>query len=272
MDKNVLRHIIDSDGMDYSSQELLEYLIASSEPNIDASRSAAQLLKKFKSFAAVVNSDILSLQQYGSISEDTARLIKLIAVYSRKYNSSVFNQEMRVFNSESAYTMIKDHFTGRQHEFIALMILNRKGYVIFNEIIARCSFHTVPAYVKRILRTCLNHESDTVIIAHNHPGGTTIPTKDDVIATRKVQLALDAINVTLFDHLIISDEDYSSMRKSGLIRSIADETKAFKENLYYRSALLEADSMVADYGRAIPEERNEDIDSYYDFVEADDEE
>ena len=269
MDKDLLRHITDSDGMNCTSEELLASIISLSEPNIDSSRAASMLLKRFKTFAGAVNADLISLQQYGGISEYTARLIKLTAVYSRRYCTSVFTPEMRVFNTDSAYTMIKDHFTGRQHEFIALMILDRKGYVVFNDVIARCSFHVVPAYIKRIIRICLNYETDTVIIAHNHPGGSTIPTKEDIVAARKVQLALDSMYITVFDQLIISGSDYTSMKKSGLLRSISDETKAFSENLFYRSAVLEANSQVADFGHKIPEERDDGNDSYYEFTEGD---
>ncbi len=55
----------------------------------------------------------------------------------------------------------------------------------------------------------------TVIIAHNHPGGLPEPSDNDNILTDNVRKALITVNVSLQEHVIISDDGFYSYRKSG---------------------------------------------------------
>ena len=56
-----------------------------------------------------------------------------------------------------------------------------------------------------------------IILAHNHPGGDTEPSKADCKAMRKLACASEAIDLTVLDHLIFAGERCSSMRRMGLI-------------------------------------------------------
>lgn len=267
----LLKHIQTSDGLGFDQNEVLQSIINRNEKDIDTSKCADALLKKFGSFTAVVNADLTELISVGKISEITARSIKAVAVYSRMYMNSVFSNNMRVFNTESAYMMMKDNFFSRNHEYIGLMILDRKGYVVYNDIIAQCDVRTVPSYIKRVISLCLKYDGDSVILAHNHTSGVTIPTREDIVATREVQLALHGIYVTLFDHLIIADGDYSSMRKAGIIKSITEEVNSFKENLYYRGLVLDSGHQVEDFGKKVRTDESENYE-YYDYEDEDGEE
>ncbi|MDO4458526.1 MAG: JAB domain-containing protein [Clostridia bacterium] len=264
----LLKHIQINDGLGYDQNEILQTIISRTEDG-DCEQTAEKLLKKFKSFNRVVNADLQELMQVGRIKEETARGIKSIAVYSRLYMSSLYNSDMRVFNTESAYSMMKDNFFGRQHEFVGMMILDREGHTVYNDIIAQTRFTAVPSYIRRAISLCLKYEGDTVIFAHNHPAGTTIPSREEIVAARELQLAFESIYVTLFDSLIITDRDYSSLKSAGIIRSITDEVRSFKENLFYRNLVLDPGQEVLDFGRKLPGESNEDEDIFYDYSEGD---
>lgn len=263
---NVIKHIQQSDGMRYSQTELLSSVISMSEPEL-AEVSASKLMNKFHSFNSVVNADVAEIVRVGNLREETARRIKCIAIYSRVYMNSIYNEGMSVYNTESAYAMMKDNFFGRQHECVGLMILDRKGHCVYNDIISQNSFVSVPSYIRRAISLCLKYDGDTVIFAHNHPGGTTIPSREEIVAAREIQLAFESIYVTLFDSITITDTDYSSLRSAGIIKHIGDEVRAFKENLFYRNLVLDPGQEVLDFGRKLPGESNDDQDVYYDYIE-----
>ena len=52
---------------------------------------------------------------------------------------------------------------------------------------------------------------------HNHPSGHTTPSKGDIEMTRAVAKALDAIGVTVHDHVIIGRGRHSSFKSLGLL-------------------------------------------------------
>jgi DNA repair protein RadC len=53
------------------------------------------------------------------------------------------------------------------------------------------------------------------MLAHNHPGGLTEPSDDDNLLTDAVKKALMTVNISLQEHIIISDEGFYSYRKNG---------------------------------------------------------
>lgn len=61
----------------------------------------------------------------------------------------------------------------------------------------------------------MKHNSTSVILAHNHPGGLPEPSDNDNLLTDAVKKALMTVNISLQEHVIISDEGFYSYRKSG---------------------------------------------------------
>ena len=57
-----------------------------------------------------------------------------------------------------------------------------------------------------------------MILAHNHPSGLAIPSGEDIQTTRRVAMALDAVEIGLVDHIIVADNDWVSLVQSGLYR------------------------------------------------------
>jgi DNA repair protein RadC len=55
-------------------------------------------------------------------------------------------------------------------------------------------------------------------LAHNHPSGLAIPSGEDIQTTRRVALALDAVEIGLVDHIIVADNDWVSLTQSELYR------------------------------------------------------
>ncbi|MGH8421737.1 MAG: JAB domain-containing protein, partial [Pseudomonas fluorescens] len=53
------------------------------------------------------------------------------------------------------------------------------------------------------------------ILCHNHPSGNTTPSHADRTLTKRLQEALDLIDVRVLDHFIIGDGDPLSMAEYG---------------------------------------------------------
>ena len=60
----------------------------------------------------------------------------------------------------------------------------------------------------------MRYNASLAVIAHNHPSGIALPSKEDLIATASVRDALALIGVKLIDHIIVADDDYVSLRQS----------------------------------------------------------
>ena len=58
------------------------------------------------------------------------------------------------------------------------------------------------------------------IIAHNHPNGIALPSRDDIDATAELKQTLAAMGITLVDHIIVEQDDYVSMASSSGFKNI----------------------------------------------------
>jgi len=51
-----------------------------------------------------------------------------------------------------------------------------------------------------------------IILAHNHPSGTTEPSAEDIAATKDLLKAGKVLEINILDHLIITQRTYQSIR------------------------------------------------------------
>ena len=78
---------------------------------------------------------------------------------------------------------------------------------------------SVIAAPAEIFREAVKRGAQAVIVAHNHPSGDPTPSEADLAATKKFAEAGELLSVTLFDHIIIGDGTFVSLREEGFIQT-----------------------------------------------------
>ena len=79
------------------------------------------------------------------------------------------------------------------------------------------SLSEVNAYPRTVVEAALNYNAHSVILCHNHPGGSAQPSQADIDTTLILQELLSALGVTLLDHMVVAgDEAYSMMQHGDL--------------------------------------------------------
>ena len=63
----------------------------------------------------------------------------------------------------------------------------------------------------------VKHLAASIILAHNHPSSQVEPSKDDIELTRRLVKAGEIMGVEIIDHLIISPNDFLSLKERGLM-------------------------------------------------------
>jgi DNA repair protein RadC len=97
----------------------------------------------------------------------------------------------------------------QDQEHFCAVFMNSQNQIIETEVISSGSLATAAVFPREIVKRLLTLEAGALIVAHNHPSGETIPSNSDRALTKKLQRALEAIDVSLLDHLIIGDGFYS---------------------------------------------------------------
>ncbi|RYX88814.1 MAG: DNA repair protein RadC [Comamonadaceae bacterium] len=123
-----------------------------------------------------------------------------------------------VFDSPSAVAdFLKLHFAGQPYESFAVLFLDARNALIAFEEMFRGTLTQTSVYPREVLRQALHHDASAVILAHNHPSGSTDPSRADEVLTTTLRTALGMLDVRVLDHLIVAGGCSLSMAERGLI-------------------------------------------------------
>lgn len=205
------------DGLDnFEPHELLELLLFYSVPRKDTNELGHALIDSFGSISAVFDAPIESLKSVKGIGDTSAVLIKLIPEICRRYMEDKFDYQDKIVDSENAGTILMNKFIGRVNEAVVLMLLDSKCKMLFCGVINEGSINSCDVYIRKLVEYSIKYNSSMAIIAHNHPSGIALPSKNDLETTIAVRDALDLVGVKLIDHIIVADGDYVSIAQSNL--------------------------------------------------------
>ena len=65
-------------------------------------------------------------------------------------------------------------------------------------------------YPREVIKVALKHNAAAIIVAHNHPSGSCVPSESDRQLTQKMEQACDLVDIRFVDHIIVGKGDYFS--------------------------------------------------------------
>lgn len=206
------------EGLDsFEPHQVLELLLFFSIPRRDTNEIAHKLLKKFGSLSGVFEADIKELVKVEGIGENSAFLISMIPQLSRRYLNDKWRDKPELNSSSKAGEYAISLFAGRTYEVFYVICLDAQNRVNHAALVHEGTINEAPIYPRIIVETALRHKANSVILAHNHPGGSLNPSRGDIEATKVIKNALESISIKVVDHIIVCGERYVSFAERGLL-------------------------------------------------------
>lgn len=213
MKKRYLNEGLDS----FEPHEILELLLYYSIPRRDISETAHRLIHRFGSVANVFDADTEALMQVEGISESSAILLHLIPQLSRVYNLSKWDRKVSLTSVDTVGQYAVSMYIGKKNEEFGIICLDSNRRVHYSGTIIKGTVNQAEAYPRTVVAEVLKHNAVNVILTHNHPGGSIMPSENDKEATRNIVNALEAIDVNVLDHIIVSGDRFFSMAAMGML-------------------------------------------------------
>lgn len=88
--------------------------------------------------------------------------------------------------------------------------LNRAGKSIGWAVIGDGGMSATIVDLRKVFKKGLDLAAVNVIICHNHPSGSRLPSASDTILTKKVKDAGEIMDIGLLDHIILTVDSYYS--------------------------------------------------------------
>jgi DNA repair protein RadC len=125
----------------------------------------------------------------------------------------------QIKESKDVYEFIKPLWPVdlKHREAVMAIFLNRRNNTVGFAIVGIGGLASCVADGKVMFQQALLCNASAIIMAHNHPSGELKPSESDKLLTRKMQEFGKFIDMNVLDHLIVTDERFTSFADEGLI-------------------------------------------------------
>lgn len=206
-----------AEGLDnFQQHQVLELLLFYCIPRIDTNPIAHALLNRFHTLDQVLEAPASELLQVPGVGEGTVTFLKLIHETGRYYQVNRLSRPTILTTVEQCGEYLVPYFYNRRNETVFLLCLDAKCKVLCCKEVGEGSVNSASIPIRRVVEMALAANATSVVIAHNHPSGLAMPSDEDVCTTKRLALALGAVEIQLADHIVVAEDDFVSMLQSGL--------------------------------------------------------
>jgi DNA repair protein RadC len=201
-----------------SDTELLALLLRTGTPGRGVLQMAGEVLTTFGGFAGLLEAAADDLRRIKGLG-GPAKRAELLAVLELARRALTQRLEARqVFQEPSELKQyVQLQLARRSTEVFAVLFLDPKSRMIAWEELFQGTLTQTSVYPREVVRRALNHHASSVVLAHNHPSGSVIPSLADEALTQMLKAALSLVDVRVADHVIVVQGDAFSMLERGLL-------------------------------------------------------
>lgn len=144
--------------------------------------------------------------QFKGIGEAKAMHLLATLEFGRRRNAAKRGEDDSIRTSKDIVRLMHPVICDKPVEQFWVILLNRKNKVIGKECVALGGVSAVLVDMRLLLKPAIIRLASSVIICHNHPSGTVMPSSEDRALTRRVAAAVELLDMKLLDHVIITSD------------------------------------------------------------------
>jgi DNA repair protein RadC len=103
----------------------------------------------------------------------------------------------------------------KQEQLYALL-LDQKNRITHDVMIYKGTVNAINIRTAEVFMEAVRQNSPSIIISHCHPSGNPAPSPEDISVTGTLCEAGRLLDIQILDHIIIGDNQYTSLRTLGL--------------------------------------------------------
>ena len=118
----------------------------------------------------------------------------------------------KVSSPEDIVSYYNVHLKFQEKEHLILLVLDSKNRILSEETLSIGTINAAIADPREIFSMALKKNGVSIVLLHNHPSGDPIPSMEDLLSTKRIIEAGKIIGIPLYDHIIIGQNIYISLR------------------------------------------------------------
>ena len=123
----------------------------------------------------------------------------------------------QITSPADVYRAVLPYYRGADCEMLSVVCTDAQSVPTCFHEVATGSLNTTRARPADLFKAAILSNAFGLVVIHNHPSGTLDPSPDDIEFTRTFRSACELVGLELLDHLIVTDDGFTSLRERGLL-------------------------------------------------------
>ena len=197
-----------------SDAELLSIIISTGTRKYNSIDLSNQILRKFgmSKLSRINPSEIMTINGIGKAK--ALRIIATIEFAKRVKDNKDKKKIFAITKAKDVYTYLKYKTLDMDKEHFIVILLDTRNKIIRDEIVSIGTINSAIIHPREVFRNAIRENSNAIILAHNHPSGSPMPSKNDIQITKQIIEAGKILDIKVLDHVIIGKDKYWSWNES----------------------------------------------------------
>ena len=206
--------MIDKGPQFLSNLELLTVLIGSGLPGLDVLEIARNVKRKIeKEFDSLT---VENLKQVNGVGPSKACLILAAVELSRRF---LVKEGTKLDSHKKVVALAEDLRRKKQEHFISFTV-DGDTNLIRRRRVFKGTLNQSLIHPREIFADAVSDRAAGVILVHNHPSGSSQPSKEDFAVTRQLVDAGRIMGIDIIDHIVLGKKNHFSFQKEGILKKM----------------------------------------------------
>lgn len=206
-----IERLINKGVMSLSNEELLAIIIRTGTKEKSAKDISSELIGNFGSLKNLANSSYEQLKTIKGIGKSKSALLISCFELSKRINTSIDSIiNIKANRPDIIFNYYKQLLSDRKQEYFYAIYLNIRNRIIKDKLLYIGTINYSIVHPREVFREAYLAGASSIILLHNHPGGSVFPSKNDIDTTKRLKEVGDLMGIKIVDHIIIGKDKYYS--------------------------------------------------------------
>lgn len=200
-----------------SDAELLAIFLRVGMTGKTAVDLARDLLQHFQSLNGVFSADVKQMTALPGMGVSKYCQLQAVLEMSKRALGETLQQQDSFRSPAQVKDYLQLQLSHLQREVFGILFLDAQNRLIAYETLFEGSLMQTSVYPREVVKRALALNAAALILSHNHPGGSAVPSRADEQLTISLKDALNLVDIKVLDHIIVARQETFSFSERGLI-------------------------------------------------------
>ena len=137
--------------------------------------------------------------------------IKAVCELNKRMARPISKEVIKISRAYDVYQLLTNEMRYEKREKLKVLALNTRNILLKIIDVSQGGTSSIAIDLKDILSEPIKIGAAKIILVHNHPAGSTIPSQPDIQLTQKLYNVAYQLGIEFIDHIIIAKDKYESI-------------------------------------------------------------